>query len=74
MLNASEALLAQFLGVSVATVRSWEQRTRPVPPIARRYVDEIREFPELWHKRIRVIAGMGDRTTATPQKRRKANP
>jgi len=53
-LNASQSLLAQFLGVSVKTVRSWEQGTRPVPPIACRYLDDIVSYPELWNGRVHM--------------------
>jgi putative transcriptional regulator len=53
MLSASQSLLAQFLGVSVSTIRSWEQGTRPVPPIACRYLDDIVAYPELWKSRVR---------------------
>jgi putative transcriptional regulator len=53
ILNASQALLAKFLGVSVKSVRSWEQGTRPVPMIACRFLDEIVSNPRLWTQRIR---------------------
>jgi putative transcriptional regulator len=53
-LNASQALLAQFLGISVKTLRSWEQGTRPVPRIACRYLDDIVAYPELWRQRVRL--------------------
>ena len=52
-LNASQALLARFLGVSAAAVRSWEQGTRAVPASARRFLDEIVADPERWNRRIR---------------------
>ena len=53
MLNASQALLAKFLGVSVKTLRSWEQGTRPVPKIACRYLDDVVAHPDIWRHRIR---------------------
>jgi len=53
ILNASQALLANFLGVSVKAVRSWEQGTRPIPMIACRFMDEIIANPDLWKRRIR---------------------
>ena len=53
-LNASQALLARFLGVSVKTLRSWEQGVRPVPPIACRFLDEIVANPQLWTSRLRT--------------------
>jgi putative transcriptional regulator len=52
-LNASQALLARFLGVSVNSVRSWEQGVRPVPTIACRFLDEITANPEVWKQRLR---------------------
>jgi DNA-binding transcriptional regulator YiaG len=53
-LKASQALLARFLGVSVSTVRSWEQGTRSIPPMACRYLDDIVKYPEIWRDRIKV--------------------
>jgi DNA-binding transcriptional regulator YiaG len=58
-LNASQALLARFLGVSANAVRSWEQGTRPVPRIACRYLDDILACPEIWTRRIRPPAAKG---------------
>jgi putative transcriptional regulator len=55
-LNASQSLLAQFLGVSVGSVRSWEQGTRPVPPIACRYMDDILAYPDMWRHRLHEAA------------------
>jgi DNA-binding transcriptional regulator YiaG len=55
-LKASQALLARFLGVSVNSVRSWEQGTRPVPAIARRYMDDIVAYPDLWNQRLRAAS------------------
>ncbi len=52
-LGASQALFAEFLGVGVKALRSWEQGSRPVPMIACRFMDEIVENPELWTRRIR---------------------
>ena len=52
-LNASQALLARFLGVSVKSVRSWEHGTRRVPTIACRFLDEIVANPDLWEQRLR---------------------
>ena len=51
-LNVSQALLARFLGVSVKSVRSWEQGTRRVPTIACRFLDEILAHPDLWNRRL----------------------
>lgn len=52
-LRASQPLFAQFLGVSAATLRSWEHGTRPVPRIARRFLDEIKRNPAMWTRSLR---------------------
>lgn len=53
LLNASQVILARFLGVSVNAVRAWERGTRKVPPIACRFMDEIVANPDIWTRRIR---------------------
>ena len=52
-LRASQALFARFLGVSVNSVKAWEQGLRRVPAIACRFMDEIVANPALWTDRIR---------------------
>jgi DNA-binding transcriptional regulator YiaG len=58
-LNASQALLARFLGVSANAIRSWEQGVRPVPKIACRYLDDVLAYPEIWTKRLSSPAAKG---------------
>jgi len=53
LLDASQAVFAQFLGVSVKTVRSWEQGVSTPKDIAARFLDEIRQNPEYWRGRMR---------------------
>ena len=55
-LGAGQAVFAEFLGVGVKALRSWEQATRPVPRIACRFMDEIVANLDLWAKRIRPPA------------------
>ena len=50
-LKASQALLARFMGVNTQTVSYWEQGRRKVPPMARRYLDDLVDFPALWTAR-----------------------
>ena len=50
-LKASQALLARFMGVNTQTVSSWEQGRRKVPPMARRYLDDLVDIPALWATR-----------------------
>ncbi len=50
-LKASQALLARFMGVNTKTVSSWEQGRRKVPPMARRYLDDLVDIPVLWATR-----------------------
>lgn len=51
-LNASQALFAQFLGVSVKTVRAWEQG-KTLSDMACRFIDEIDRNPEYWRRRLK---------------------
>lgn len=50
-LKASQALLARFMGVNTQTVSYWEQGRRKVPPMARRYLDDLIDIPVLWATR-----------------------
>ncbi|MGB0067652.1 MAG: helix-turn-helix domain-containing protein [Isosphaeraceae bacterium] len=50
-LKASQALLARFMGVNTKTVSSWEQGRRKVPPMARRYLDDLVDIPVFWATR-----------------------
>jgi DNA-binding transcriptional regulator YiaG len=52
LLGASQAALAEFLGVNVNTVRSWEQGKRLPRPIACRFLSEIESDPAYRRKRI----------------------
>ena len=51
-LGVSQALFAQFIGVSTSAVRSWEQGTNPVPGMACRFMDEIHRDPPYWLNRL----------------------
>ena len=55
-LGLSQALFAQFLGVSVKTVSAWECGSKNPKNIACRFMDEIRENPEHWRERLSNIA------------------
>jgi putative transcriptional regulator len=52
LLGVSEAVLARFLGVSVNTVRAWEQGKRSPQPIACRFLSEIEADPPYWRRRV----------------------
>ncbi len=56
LLDASQAIFAQFLGVSVQTVRAWEQGDKTPRDVASRFMDEIRRDPEYWRKRLVSLA------------------
>jgi DNA-binding transcriptional regulator YiaG len=60
LLGVSQAVLAQFLGVSVNTVRSWEQGKRPPQPIACRFLAELEARPGYWRRRLRRGVEMED--------------
>ncbi len=58
--NLSQALFALILGVSVKTVRSWEQGRKKPSSVASRFMDEMAKNPDHWRERIRdmhVTAG-----------------
>lgn len=56
LLGASQSVFARFLGVSVKTVRSWEQEQSVPSEMARRFLDEIRANPTYWTERLRGMA------------------
>jgi putative transcriptional regulator len=45
-------LLATFLGISIDTLRSWEQGKRAPQPIAQRFLSEIESDPGYWRQRL----------------------
>jgi putative transcriptional regulator len=55
-LECSQAIFAQFLGVSISAVRNWEQGVNSPEHAARRLMDEIRHDPEYWKGRLRRLA------------------
>ena len=56
LLGASQAIFAQFLGVSPSAVRDWEQGIKPPSGAARRLMDEIRRNPEYFLNRLRELS------------------
>lgn len=56
LLGASQAVFAEFIGVSVSTVRAWEQGENPVTGAAARLMDEIRHDPVAWRRRLLDLA------------------
>jgi putative transcriptional regulator len=68
LLRASQAIFAQFLGVSVQTVRAWEQGENVPSDIAKRFMDEIRHDPEYWRKRLREVVVPKKRKVASKAK------
>lgn len=55
LLKASQVIFAQFLGVSPATVRDWEQGQKPPRGAACRLMDEIRSNPKHWLARLKEL-------------------
>ena len=53
MLNVSQAIFADLLGVSAALVRAWELGTRTPAPIARRLLDQMRAEPRKFADLVR---------------------
>ena len=52
ILNVSQSIFAQFLGVSKQTISSWEQDEKKPNLIACRFMDEIRHNPKYWKQRL----------------------
>jgi putative transcriptional regulator len=65
LLRASQAIFAQFLGVSVQTVRAWEQGENVPSDIAKRFMDEIRHNPDYWRQRLREVVVVKKRKVAS---------
>lgn len=55
-LHASQVIFANFIGVATTTVRDWEQGIKHPSGIARRIMDEIRENPDYWRKRLKELS------------------
>jgi putative transcriptional regulator len=55
-LGLSQALFAQFLGVSTGTIQAWERGEKPPRNVACRLMDEIRRDPDYWRKRFLELA------------------
>lgn len=56
LLGASQAIFAQFLGMSTSAIQDWEQGAKPPQGSACRLMDEIRRHPEYWRERLRELA------------------
>ena len=70
LLGLSQALFARFIGVSVKTVRAWEQGTRELSGMANRFLDEVATNPEYWKTRIRDL--MVTKDNAKPGRNRQS--
>lgn len=70
-LGVSQAVFADFLGVSAGALRSWEQGNQKPSRIASRFIDEIRQDPGYWLKRLRkaaaAVARRGKRAEVAPE-------
>ena len=55
-LRASQAIFAQFLGVSIGAVRDWEQGVKSPRGMACRIMDEILRDPDYWRARLAELA------------------
>jgi putative transcriptional regulator len=56
ILGVSQALFAQFAGVSAAAVKDWEQDIKPPNGAVCRLMDEIIHNPAYFQSRIRELA------------------
>jgi len=60
LLKASQGVFAEFLGVRVSTLQSWEQGRQSPPGIACRFLDEIHQDPSYWRKRLGTLVRSKD--------------
>jgi len=51
-LGVSQALFAQFLGISKSALQAWERGAREPSPMACRFLDEIMSDPDGFRKRF----------------------
>lgn len=65
LLRASQSVFGKFLGVSVKTVRAWEQGANVPSEIAKRFMDEIRYNPNYWRGRLNDLVKVKDRVAAS---------
>jgi putative transcriptional regulator len=59
VLGASQAIFAQFLGVSPSAVQDWEQGHKPPGGSACRLMQEIRRDPDYWQQRLAELIKRG---------------
>jgi putative transcriptional regulator len=59
ILGASQAIFAQFLGVSASAVQDWEQGHKPPRGSACRLMQEIRRDPAYWRQRLVELVQCG---------------
>jgi putative transcriptional regulator len=55
VLGLSQALFAQFLGVSLHAVRAWENGGKTPSGVVGRFLDEISVRPDYWRDRLRQL-------------------
>ena len=55
LLRASQPVFAGLLGVSVASLRDWEQGVNEPPGSARRLMTAIRTQPEFWAEQLALL-------------------
>lgn len=60
LLQASQAIFAQFLGVSTAAVQDWEQGRKPPSKTACRLMDAISNDPDYWKNIFQSLATPDD--------------
>ena len=71
LLRLSQAMFAQFIGVSPGTVRAWEQGGKIPRDSAGRMMDEIRHNPEYFQLRLlAMLENKPEKKRATPPAKR----
>jgi putative transcriptional regulator len=65
LLNASQAIFAQLLGVSVRSVQKWERNEQPPCTMAARFMDEIAANPDHFRERLKRNIRVKGRTDSS---------
>ena len=73
VLNVSQSVFAQLVGVSDVLVRSWERGVRSPAPIARRLLDQIRAHPDQFATLVRPVNGTPREVVRRENSRREHN-
>jgi DNA-binding transcriptional regulator YiaG len=71
LLQVSQVIFAELLGVAVSTVRAWEQGQNVPSRLAARFLDEIAHNPNYWKERLQSAMKVERLTSYRPRPRKR---